>query len=432
MEWGIFTLKPGRAEPLSGDGFGCACPLAVAAALSLLAASPAVAQVSGPFTGIAPRSSAAPGSAQKGLADQFQLTPAINTIYDSNPLRLNDTRGGSAPRSDVRVTPALAFDVRQNFARNSISINGAVGYDFYRRFKGLERLRTDVRAAGVVPFGGRCRIAPEANLQIQQADIEDLGVAVGRTVKLFNAQMNAQCRRSSGFYPVAGAGVLRLTNNGNDVRQNRKNWNATGGLVYAKPSLGEVQLFVNAAQFRRPGGEAGVDTGADLVGAGLQFDRSITSRFAIRTSVSAVEVSPNRLAATRFRGINYVANIRVAPIPSVILSPFVSRQIAANINTGADYALTRDVGVGIDWSLGVRSGIVAQIGRTRRRYFGEEPLIRNELRIADVTDAASAAFRYSVRSLQLRLGVQQRERVGKNAFYDFSSTRVEFSARAGF
>jgi hypothetical protein len=441
-EWGKVTLKLKRTEWIYSV-LNYAGPMSIATAFLASSASPATAQVTGPFIGIVPRQSQiqppTQSPAQTGLADQFSVRPAVSTVYDSNPLRLNELRGGSAPRSDVRVTPGIAFEIQQNFARNSISVTGAVGYDFYRRFKNLERVRTDVTATGSIPFGGRCKAIPKANFLLQQADIEDVGIPVGQTLRSFDAQISASCRRSWGFFPVASVGILHLSNSGgNQIRnegvldgsslQNRRNWNATGGVAYAKPSLGELQLFLNVGQLRRPG----VGSGADVTSLGLQFDRSISSRFAVRAAVSVNQVDTTRASAPRFRGVNFAVNTRVALVPSIVVSPYVSRQIAANTVAGIDYAIANDVGIGIDWSLGRRGGIIARVSQSHKRYYGEDPLVRSELRISDTTDSAGAAFRYSVRALQLRLGIQRQQRKGRNAFYSFDSTRVELAAGASF
>jgi hypothetical protein len=368
-----------------------------------------------------------------GGTDQFSVTPALDVVYDSNVLRLNDIRSGSAPRDDVRITPALAFDIRQRFARNSVTISGDVGYDFYQRFKGLERLRTNVSAGGNIPFGGRCTINPGADLQIQQADLEDLGVAVGRTVRILSGEVIARCPRSAGFYPVASANVLRLTNSGPSLGLSRSNWSTTGGVVYSKPSLGQVQLFLNTGQFRRRD-SLGLrrESGQNFASVGVQYDRAITSHFATRISVAAVKTDSSRFGGNRFNGLNYSMNMRVAFFPALVFSPSVSRQVVASINTGTDYVLSRQAGIGMNWSLTARSGLVAGISRSRRRYFGEDPLVRNELRIADVSDSVSIGYRYLIRSLRLQIGVSHRKRDSKNNFYDFTSTRAEFSARAGF
>lgn len=383
--------------------------------------------MSGPFIGITPR--AAPGASQGG--NQFSVAPALTTVYDSNVLRLNSIRSGPA-RDDVRVTPAVTLIVRQGFARNTISLSGDIGYDFYQRFKGLQRLRTNIKADAGIPLGARCEVAPAASLLIQQAEIEDLGVAVGRTARVLAGQVTARCPRAVGFYPVVRADALRLTNSGGDNGLGRRNWSGTGGIVYARPSLGQVQLFANTGQFRRSSIVGGPDTGADIASIGLQFDRAITSRFAARLSVAGVRVSPTRRQAGRFEGTNYSVDVRIAPIPSFIVSPRFSRQVIGSINAGSDYVLSREVGLGFNWSLGARTGIVAQVGKIDRRYFGEDPLVLLQFRIADQTNVGSLAIRYAVRSLRLQLGVSRSERDSRNDFYDFDSTRVEFSARAGF
>lgn len=413
--------EPGRLHRL--------CPLVTLAVLSLLPTG-ALAQVSGPFVGIAPRASS-PASQGQG-ADQFTVSPTITTVYDSNILRLNDTRSGSTPRDDIRVTPAVAVSIRQGFARNTVSLSGDVGYDFYHRFKGLQRLRTNLNAGARIPFGGRCEVSPAASLQIQQAELEDLGVAVGRTARVLAGQVVARCPRVAGFYPVVRGDIMRLTNSGGNDGLSRKNWSATSGIVYARPSLGQVQLFANTAQFRRSSNVGGVATGANIASIGLQFDRAITSRFATRLSVTGIRVDPTRVQGNRFEGINYSIDIRIAPFPALILSPVVSRQVVGSVNTGSDYILSREFALGLNWSVSARTGITAQIGKVRRKYFGEDSLIRPQLRIADQTNSGSIAVRYAVRSLRLQLGVSHRQRDSRNDFYDFDSTRVELSARTGF
>jgi hypothetical protein len=190
--------------------------------------------------------------AQTGATRNIGVSLNVQESYEDNVLRQPDffpvPQGFS--RNDFRLSPSLQLDVVQPVGRQSLTLVGAVGYDFYRRNTRLERERINLQAKANLAVGANCK--PDIGLAFsrQQSDLADFFSFTN--LRLRNREQRVtfssaiKCGGIVGLRP--GASFERSVVKNSSFFRRIGNFNSTAfgaSLGYVNPTLGELTLFGN-------------------------------------------------------------------------------------------------------------------------------------------------------------------------------------------
>lgn len=369
---------------------------------------------------------------QPALAQEYRfgVTANVDTLYDSNVLRLSDARAAGVNRDDIIFRPNLGIDISRPFGRNQIGLTGTVGYDFHKDNTRLDRERINLTADSTVRFGARCQIEPRATLNIRQTDLEDLGVVRRSRTTYKSVSARVACPRSAGFTPTL-QGSYSDSSSSNLLRRRNDVAILTGraGLLYARPSLGEIEFYVARSEFNR-------EDRADMVGtpfdpdtavtqAGLVFSRSVSPRLRGSAAVTYANADPKSPAVTGFSGLNYGINAAWDPTSRLSLTGEFSRLLTANSSIDASYILQEVYRVRATYRLTAKTRLQAGASRRNRSFRGVVAIIPGQPRRDDQADEIDASVNYAAtRRLSVNLVGRYRVNDTNNDFFDYSTSQL--------
>lgn len=370
--------------------------------------------------------------AAQAQENRFDLSARVVETYETNVLRLRDERV-SAPRDNLSLTPQLVVDYQRLFGRQRVYLNGTAGYVFNDRYRFLNREDLSFTGGAGLRFGARCQVNPQASLFRAQSDLDDLGALVSNTATIQDYTVEASCPREVGFYPVVAAGYFRVDNS--EIRRQRDQSVVDGraGIVYRRPSLGEVELFgqfIGISRNRRlPSEEGIVRDESDVTTIGLRLGRDVGTRVSASASIGYTSVDPKAPGIPGFSGLTYRGAVTYEPSPRLSFTAGFGRAVSARGNVGTSYFLTDTADLSARARLSARTTVGAGVALSRRDFRGEDQSFQFGPRGADRQFNARASVGYALsRPVSLDLSVRYRDRDADNDFYDFSSFAATLGA----
>lgn len=172
---------------------------------------------------------------------EWKVGVRAESYYDNNISRSSSllTSQRNLSKDDYVLLPAVTATLVQPFGRQSVFLNGDVGYAFHRYNDELNRRRAKV-SGGVGGILGPCRPVLFGSYQAAQSDLANLDIGTTKNLQqVFATGVGAQCARSSG--PGASFMVQRSDVKNSALRVKESDTTtevANVQLLYSRPTLG--------------------------------------------------------------------------------------------------------------------------------------------------------------------------------------------------
>lgn len=398
-------------------------------------------------------------SAVASVLGGFRIDASLNTLYDSNMLRLGNSfvTGPGRSKSDVRISPALTASYGTAVGRQQVFLTGTVGRDYYIQNNDRNRNRYGLNGGVNWRLGTRCLGALDADFSSRQQLFSELSSQSQNVQKLFSYGGSAICRTATGI--GVGGAIRRSTTRNDDP--NRKPFDSNSfsispQLSYGSPTLGEFSLsgsinkvkYVNRTILDSAG--AVEDEGVDIRSARFGYQRGLGGRLSANFGLSYYDVTPkprdvllpiapgvpiftpvSRQSNSNLGydfGLNYNSGSRL----TAALTARKSAQ--ASINVGAQYQVIQAIAGSIDYQLSRAMSANTGVAYTQRDYKNsfisvEEPLRR----LQDKIVRAYAGLSYSPTGRYTVSGeVAYQDRNSQPVEYSYNSVSASLRLRVGF
>lgn len=375
------------------------------------------------------------------------ISPTVRLTYDSNVLGgrrvvRDDNISGT---DDVQLSPSLAVNIVYPFGRQSAFLGGSIGYDFYRRHDELNRERISLDGGVNIRGPASCASVLGVGYSRRQSDVEDLILAPdGSTlVNVVNVQetrrysANISCGPAIGLRPGLGYTRSETRNSGRREFQNIISDTYRGSLGYARPSFGQLSLYISHQDGRYPNrelltGGAGND-GIKVYSGGLSYDREIGSRLGGTVSIGYTKVDPKSSDVHKFDGLSYSAAVRYQPFDRLSTSISASRSAEQSNLLAVSYSIS--TAYTFNGTYRINDRFSAPFGaRYSTRRFRSSPLVPGALTGSeDRTFNANMGVRFQARQrLSFALDTAYRKRTSDTQLLDYSSKQISATVGLDF
>ena len=357
-------------------------------------------------------------------AQENRLAIGVRMVqgYETNALRLGQLRADV--RGNFSSTPAATIDLQRNFARQQVFVRGAAGYVFNSEYKFLDREEIDLTTGGKLRFGPRCQIDPTATYFRAQSDLEDLGANVRNTVEVLDYAVTATCPRPAGFYPTVTASYNEVNNSERRRERDQSTKDGRVGLIYRRPSIGDIELFAQFAQITRnrrfPTAAGATQDETDIKSVSLRFHRDVGTRVGADVQFGYSDADPSAPGVPGFSGLTYRGALNYNPAPRLGFAANIGRAISGRGNVGTSYYIIRNAEFSVRAKVSARTSVGAGIDYSRRTFRGEDAVFVGGPRGTDKVLNARANLGYGfARHVGLDFAARYRRRTAQNDFYDY-------------
>jgi predicted porin len=368
---------------------------------------------------------------------RVEIRPSAQLIYDTNVYRVGEgfDLGGLA-RDDVRVTPSVDAIIALPVGRQTVFLNGNVGYDFYRRNSRLDRERIALSGGAQLRAGQRCSATVTGGYVRQQSDFTDVfaTLAVPNTDERRSIDVQASCGGAVGLTPSFGYRHDESRNSSDLFRPlntNSDTFNASLG--YQRPTFGVLSIYGTYTtsafperRFLTPTGL--VRDGVENYSAGISFERQIGRRITGTVALGYTWVNPRLDDTPDFRGVSYRAAIDVRPNDDFTVNLTASRNVEVQNFVAASYSITDLYGLTGTYQFNPR--LRMNFGSSyQKRDFRAGPQLGGLpgflLLPEDKVITGNVGLSYDVtRRLTLTTGFVQERRDSNNQIFNFKSSVV--------
>ncbi|KQR88059.1 outer membrane beta-barrel protein [Sphingomonas sp. Leaf343] len=374
-------------------------------------------------------------------APERHLTAGVRATatYDSNISRTSDelrVRRGLT-KEDMRYTPSLTIDALLPLGRQSLSLIGAVGYDFYQNNTRLNSERVNLDGAAGFQVS-QCSGAFTANYARRQSDLGDLffitdpvgtiSSRVRNQEDIKSIGVSAACGGAIGIKPTASIQQTWVDNSAGIRRiSDYSSTSAQAGLSYSRPTFGLLTLFGSYSTTSFPNRSSIVglpdSDGFKSKGGGIRFERAIGSRLSGLVEVSYTSTDSQR-SVNDFSGITYRGQITQRIGTSLLWTFDVSRAVQPSNRVDANYSVEELYSFNADYALSERAGINLNLYSRDRNYRGGFLVLGPSL-VNDQTRSVTVGGRYRLlRRINLTLAGTRESRQANGTIFDYKSTRV--------
>lgn len=382
-----------------------------------------------PILGISALTICSPSGAQTLPQRRVDVGVTLVNTYQSNILRLPDgvpaLPGNS--KDDLRFNPALTVDLELPLGRNSVFLNGLVGYDFYKENDQLERERIRLTGGTNLNFTS-CGATLQATYARQQSDLDDIFLAQRRVNTenrwLYDAYF--RCRTFGGLTPSLNLTREKVTNS--DPNRQEGNYTSDTAAIYLgyeRPVLGEIRLGFSYNESRYderqplPGLQA-LDR-IEVITADVGFTREIGSQLTGSASIGYTRVNPSLPGVEPYSGLSYSGDLSFTPGTRIRANVGFAREAKQSNLLSISYAIVDTYSGQVQYALGER--ITLTTGASyQHRSLRDSPLTAGPVLVTeDSNTRLFAGANYMVnRRLSFSLdGSAERRRADVDAFeYD--------------
>ncbi len=396
-------------------------------------------------------------SALGAIVGGLRIDASLNTLFDSNILRLGDglTPAPGQDKADFRVTPAVSASYGTNIGRQQLFLGGTIGRDIYLRNSDRNRNHYGFNGGLNWRLGARCSGLLDANYSSRQQLFSEVSVNTPNVQQLFSYGGSASCQTGAGLGFGASA-RHSTTRNNSDARRpfDTNSTSVSPQITYGSPVLGQFSLSGAYNHVTYPNrdviaGDGSIDSdGIDILSGRVGYQRGLGSRLSANIGLSYYTTKPqprdilipiapgigvpvsrdSRSNLGYDFGINYNSGNRLT-------ASFTARKsAAASINVGAQsqvvQAFAGDIGYRLNRAISLNTGI-SHTQRDYRNSFTsiEEPQRRTQDKITRVFGGVSYApgGRYSVSA-----EVAYQDRASKPEIYSYNSVSALLRLRVGF
>lgn len=367
--------------------------------------------------------------------NRIEITPRAELRYDSNVFQLNDDRIAGAA-DDWILTPGVALTVTRSFGRHSLDLTADAGYDFHRRYTGLDQVRVNIAGTGHLAVGAVCAADPAAAVRIQQNNDAQLDTTARNSQTVQDYAITLACQRPAGFYPSVT--LARTTvDNADPLRAlvDQRTHRVEGGIGYARPSVGTLLLEYGREWIRQPNRDdlAGPSDGSDVTRYAATFTRAVAPRLSFQIGGSYLEVAPRGGTLRDYASGGYDVTVDYHPSPRYALVATATRDIAGSGDVAVSYVVDSRYGLRGVARFTNRASLAIAGEYADRQYRGEDPILYPTPRVREHETSVSGDMRYDLGQL-LRLGAFARYSVvdAAGALYDYDRVQGGLSVAARF
>lgn len=369
-------------------------------------------------------------AAQDSAGPKTDIRLDLAATYEGNVARTSDALAAARgiDGADQRLTPSLVVDVGRTLGAVRIDLQGALGYDFYRRNTELNRERVALDTLISVP-AGPCRTGVAAGVSRRQSDLGDITFdSILPDADPRNAETrislggNIACGRRYGLRPAASIDFISADNS-NPLRDRAEydTVNYRGGLQYETPALGEVFGFVGRRDItlrNQPVAAGRVDY--SITDIGMRFRRNLTSRFSIDAEVAHSSLDGNGQFPDA-SALNWNLSLTALAGSRLQLAVATGRQFTNSLSSDAVYVRSQPNSLRATYALNDRIRLRGTISSVTNRYsypnLPVTPVIERDTRRVISGDVI---YRLTPR-LGLEIGAGQERRNANGTVFDYSS-----------
>lgn len=388
--------------------------------------------------GVALLSWATSAGAQSAAPQREISIQAVSRVeYDSNVLRTS--RAAAATRGleadDIRWSPSLDLNILYPVGRNSLYLNGSIGYRFHRNNDQLDRERIDLNGGGVAQLAG-CQTSVDLIYSRGLSDLADLvgGPTLTNTEERRSGSVNVSCGGTIGLRP--GVGYTRNEVENSAVARQGTNYASdtyTASLAYVRPTFGELSLYGTYLDGRYPNraaaGPLPVGDGVEIYNFGASYQRQIGARLRGVVSGGYTKVKPRLATTADFSGVSYSGDITWTGERANVMLAFGRSAEQSNL-IAITYAITTRFSIDTEYAFNER--MRAEVGAYQVKRNFESSLLTpaNLVRPDDRTRGAYVGATWSaVRRVSFNLRVLREERETGVALFDYRHTQVALTTR---
>ena len=369
-------------------------------------------------------------------APLLEITPTLGVRYDSNVARGSDeiARERDIRPSDWRVTPSLNLALEKPLGKQTLFLNGDVGYDFYAHNKRLNRERILLNGGAHLQFS-RCTGMLEGNLAIQQSDLAELidAAPAKNTQFVRTIALDARCGGAIGLAPFAGVSRTWATNSASIRKISDSTVDqAHAGLAYARPTLGELAVTVQVRRAHYPHRQGlGITDHFRTFSIGGRYSREIGARWQASVALNRTTVDSGA-GFPKFTGLTSDVSLTALASDNLRAQVHWTRDVQpASLGLG-DFVIDSRLSGDVDYGLSPRMTLGGGAGLVRRHVEGEALTTFAQLeRERRVFEYARLTYRRSART-SLALDVRHEQRTATPSSFNYHSTSVGLVFRMTF
>ena len=376
--------------------------------------------------------------AQSDSKPRFDIFVSAQESYENNVLR--QPKGFPVQpgftRDDFRLSPSLNVDILRPIGRQTLTLAGGVGYDFYRRNKLLERERINLQGKVDLAIGPNCTPQLGVAYSRQQSDLSDF-IAL-TTQRLRNREQiltingGVKCGGIVGLRP--GVTVERSTARNSSFFRRTGNYNSTSvglSLGYTSPTIGEVSLFGNYRRGFYPDrgrfilGQGSIGDNVTVYATGLRLEREIGSRITGDISVGYTRADPSIPGTRKFSGLSGSADLTVKVLEPLQVVIGYSRAVEQSNQLDVSFTVNDTYNATASYVVGPQLLFTGGAARTSRRLSNSLLLTPNPLGLSDKTTQIFGGVRYSPRGpISFSLNASRSSRNSDTRIFDYKASAV--------
>lgn len=283
-----------------------------------------------------------PALAQEARSVKFGVQATV--VHDSNVSRSDAATAAlrGIVREDTIFSPAVTADVLLPLSRQSIYLQGSVGYDFHDKNTKLDTENLDLVGGLNLRFGP-CQGQVGGTARYGQANLS--------TVTLVDSENAIESRSVGGTLAcsrASGLGVMGTVNktwseNSNAIvsGNDSETFDATIGVTYARPALGTLTVYTGYSDTDYPNRILPTQaSGYETKTIGVSFERRISSRLqgVISYGYTTVETD-SILSNSDFEGSTYSLDLIYRPTERLRTEFSVGRQVSPASSLGGLYSI---------------------------------------------------------------------------------------------
>jgi hypothetical protein len=280
-------------------------------------------------------------------------------LHDSNVSRSDAATATlrGIVREDTIFSPAVTADVLLPVSRQSIYLQGSVGYDFHDKNTQLDTANLDLIGGLNVRFGP-CQGQIGGQAHYGQANLSTVSLVDSENaIERHSVGGTLHCARATGL-GVMGTVNKTWSENSNAVvsGNDSETLDATIGVTYARPALGTLTVYTGYSDTDYPNRILPTQSsGYETKTIGVSFERRISSRLQGVVSYGYTTVETDSiLANSDFEGSTYSLDLIYRPTERLRAEFGVGRQVSPASSLGGLYSIDTTWRLAGSYDLGSR------------------------------------------------------------------------------
>lgn len=380
----------------------------------------------------------APGGAAAGR--QLKIGARVEGAYDSNVSHSNgdvaSIRGLS--KSDYSATPSLTVSLSRPVGRQTVFLQGNVGYAFYRRNTQLNSEHSALDG-GVQTRFSTCSASVLGGYRASQTELTSVDLASVKDVqRTTNEGVSIQCARPTGI----GASLFAQRTQARNSESTRQTADSntesiTSSLLYGRPSLGVFSVGYSYTQTDYPNavipGRAG-GTGFFTESYQVGYQRRVTSRLQVSATGALTHLKRDFAppgVKQSFTSGTYMADLTYGLGPRIQIQATASRAFVPSQQVGKAYDKSTNANLSVNYRASPRltfsAGASLQETNSNRDTTFPAGLFVTDSKNTSLFAAATYA---PTPRWSLSLNVRHDDRTADLPQFNYTATRIGLTAQA--